>query len=51
MGCYLLYTKNTKLCVDHLTEKDGAEQAHEIVVGLVYVLKEIPIVESAVEAV
>ncbi len=51
MGYYLLHPKDSKLCVDHLMEKDGAEQARRKTVGLAYVLKEIPTAESAVKAV
>jgi hypothetical protein len=49
MGYYLLYSKDTKLCVDHHTERNGAEQAQGQAVGLAYVLKRIPIAESAVK--
>lgn len=50
MGHYLLHPKDTKLCVDHLTERNGAEQAQGQAVGLAYVLKETPTAENVVRA-
>ena len=51
MGCNIFHSKDTKLCVDHLMEKDGAEQARRKTAGLVFVQKEIPTAENAVKAV
>ena len=51
LGYHILYTKSTKLCVDHLTEKDGAEQARRKTAGLAYVRRVIHTAESAVEVV
>jgi hypothetical protein len=50
MGYYLLHPKDTELCVDHLTERSGAEQAQGQAAGLAYVLRKIPTAESAVRA-
>jgi len=47
----ILHTKDTKLCVDHLMEKDGAEQAQGKTAGLAYVLKEILTAVNAVRVV
>jgi hypothetical protein len=51
MGYYLLYTKDTELCVDIEADIIQALQALEKTGRLAYARTEIPIVESAVMAI